>query len=181
MIGRWQSWVLNPDLVPEAVLLATVESHLHGELCKRTDSWILPQGGSGWAQESVWPACAWFKMADGGEHSYHMFLFPGPPRGWNAKYQVCFPLILGTLCPFCITFSLTFTILSSCFLENSFTEIKSMYHSVHPFSGLYIYLQNCAVVTTINLKTFLSPQQETLYPLSVTPYSSLPQPSAANN
>ena len=87
MIGQWWSWDLNPDLlVPESVLLVTVESHLPGELCKRTDSWMLLLQGS--IQESV---C----LLPGGDSrwqtlgsilTHHIFLLPG-----------LFSLIIGEL------------------------------------------------------------------------------------
>ena len=57
---------------------------------------------------------------------------------------------------------------------NGYVEIQSQYHAIHPFkvynsmffTFFKMFLQIGANITIINFRTFLSPQRETLCPLS---------------
>lgn len=110
--GRAEIWTQDL-LVPESVLLANVESHLHGGLRKRMDPWLLPQGSLDMGPGiCVWPSCGWFKMAVVGKP--HVLI---PRTLQSVKWEIQGPcaLSLGSLCSGSLT-SLVFTVLSAYFL-----------------------------------------------------------------
>lgn len=110
--GRAEIWTQDL-LVPESVLLANVESHLHGGLCKRIDPWLLSQESLDMGPGiCVWSVCGWFKMAVVGMP--HVLI---PRTLQSVKWEIQGPcaLSLGSLCSGSLT-SLVFTVLSAYFL-----------------------------------------------------------------
>ena len=73
-----------------------------------------------------------------------------------------------TPCPFPVVWPSSPGTLIFC---SSFVEIQFTYHAVHPFkvynSVILVYSQNCATITTVNFRTFSSPQKEVPYPLAI--------------
>ena len=51
--------------------------------------------------------------------------------------------------------------------KNNFIEVQFTYLE-YKFQHFLVYSQICAIITPVNFRTFLSPQKQTLYPLTIT-------------
>lgn len=152
--GRDEIWTQDL-LMPESVLFAHVESHLHGGLCKRIDPWLLSQGSLDMGPGiCVWSGCGWFKMAVVG--TPHV-LIPRTLQRVKWKIQGPCALSLGSLCAGSLTFfsvycSFCLFSLEQLYWDNSHTiQFTHLRFTIQRFLA---YLQSCKVITTFNHKLF---------------------------